>query len=341
MSRFIKLSYVVLLVFVFGLNGQPDKGKAAEKPVKLGKVQPNKEEQTKEKNGPITNHEEMTEYFPLSYYDFRIDVKNVSFERRYAPDGKGEILDVHVQLTGDYSNFSGGKDEDPEPLKYKIFVMAFNETDGHSPLGRTLVSYPSWRKGVPGSSSVIPHKSTKQIHFSHLVGDPAKTKDVTPEAVSGKKVQELKQDIVTQKRLKGEEIRLEDPTLWEYVLYLSKNSDKALDFKLYGERGPKEESARMETNYPGKALEKEASAEGNDTLYSVPEHTYTIYYSKYKTSIFTHHYSMYRPNSDYYFYNKVLILIFDPSRDKDNNNSNNYNKLIHRSVHDIGKIRVR
>ncbi|MCB1192828.1 MAG: hypothetical protein H7A23_20650 [Leptospiraceae bacterium] len=331
MRRFIKLSYVVLLVFAFGLNGQPPEKKAEKEPA-IGKVQPNKPEPKKEASAPVTDHKEMKEYFPLSYYDFRLKVKNVSFERRYAPDGKGEILDVHVQMEGDYS------DKDGKPLDYKIFVLALNESDGNSPLGRTMVSYPSWRKGIPSSSSVIPHKSTNQIHFSRLVGDPDKIKDITPEEVSGKKVQDLKKDLVEKNQLKGEEIRLEEPTLWEYVLYLSKNSDKALDFKLYGEKGPQSEAERVSTNYPKAKIDEESK---KDILNSVPEHTYTIYYSKYKTSVFTHHYTMYRPDSDYYFFNKVVVLIFDPSRDKDNKNENNYNRLVHRSVHTVGKMRVR
>lgn len=51
--------------------------------------------------------------YPLSMYDARIRLKNVSFIRRHADTGKGEFLDVQVEL----------ESRVPDNHEYSIFVL--------------------------------------------------------------------------------------------------------------------------------------------------------------------------------------------------------------------------
>ena len=59
---------------------------------------------------------------------------------------------------------------------------------------------------------------------------------------------------------------------------------------------------------------------------AVDSHTYTVFNSKYKTTVTTHHYSEFRNN--FFFFNRVAVLIF-----------NDKNELVYRNITDIGKKR--
>lgn len=75
-------------------------------------------------------------YEPVPAPDSKIDVENVSFIQRGAPDGSGEILDVVFDIV----NLDG------EPLELYAFVMAYYERDAVDAKFRRLVPFPAWRK---------------------------------------------------------------------------------------------------------------------------------------------------------------------------------------------------
>jgi hypothetical protein len=68
-----------------------------------------------------------------------------------------------------------------------------------------------------------------------------------------------------------------------------------------------------------------------DVNYGSEKQTFTVQNNKFFTTVTTHHFSLYRP--DFLFYNKVVILVFDLERPR--------NKLIFRSVKNIGKIKMK
>ena len=64
-----------------------------------------------------------------------LDVKNVSFARRYGNRGQGEIFQVTFDV---YNKIS-------KPMDLKFFVIGFHEKDNVNPSYRRRVEYPKWR----------------------------------------------------------------------------------------------------------------------------------------------------------------------------------------------------
>lgn len=67
----------------------------------------------------VASSKDNRDLYPLSMYDSRIRLKGVNFVRRHADTGKGEFLDVQVEL----------ESRVPENNEYAIYVLAgFEET---------------------------------------------------------------------------------------------------------------------------------------------------------------------------------------------------------------------
>ncbi|TGK00788.1 hypothetical protein EHO59_12705 [Leptospira semungkisensis] len=259
--------------------------------------QNNAEKDTKSGSGGV-------EYYPLAYYDDRLLVKDVSFFRRHADNGKGEFMDVMVEL----------ENRDFDPANFAIYILAVNET----PLSkvddrRELVPFPKWRQ-------YDVEESTKVINFHNLVPVKLDNKAVWGE----KRFGDVKKDY-DDKIARGERIKMPNPNLDELVHFLTNNPKDALPIVLYGEEGPNKDKVLISNFVPQNA--EDLQKQKHDSL---SKHTYTIYNAKYKTTIFSHHYTEYRPG--YFTFNKVVVLIFNPQKEK--------NKLVYRKIIDINGLKL-
>ena len=249
------------------------------------------------------NAENASYSYPIPVYDPRLQVKNVSFTRRHADNGKGEFLDVQIDIT----NLS------TESVNYKTYILAIHEQDDMAKYDDPLLPYPTWRK-------TMPEKDKKVVLFSNLM-----PQNVSPKEIWGEELYQKKLKEVEEKQLLGYKVQLEEPNMNEYIQYLLRTPDKALDFTLYGERGPVKEKVLVH-NYIGQT-EEEKKLQKHDTL---GKHTYTVYNNKYNSSVISHHYAEYRPG--YITFNKVVLMIFDPQRPK--------NKLVYRKIIEIDKVKL-
>ncbi|PJZ55273.1 hypothetical protein [Leptospira adleri] len=280
MKSFLRISVCLLLLFL----GQSSYSQNAEKP------DPNK------KDGG-------TEYYPLSYYDERLAVKNISFFRRHSDNGKGEFLDVMVEL----------ENRDFEPAKFSAYILAVNETTSVSAEKRELVPFPKWR----GYDS---ENNTFVINFQNLMPQKLEPKSVWGE----EKFNKVKKDY-DDKIARGETVKMGIPGLTEIITFLTNHPENALEFTIFGEQGPKKDQVLI-SNFVDQT-EEEKKKQAHETL---NKHTYTIYNAKYKTTLMSHHYTEYRPG--YVSYNKVVILIFNPLKEK--------NKLVYRRFIDVAGIKL-
>jgi hypothetical protein len=149
--------------------------------------------------------------------------------------------------------------------------------------------------------------------------------NVPPQEIWGEEDYKKRADEVEKQILKGYEAEMGEPSFDELLKYLSLNPGKALPFTLYGEEAPPKEKIVVH-NYTNQTPEEKKSFR-HETL---KDHTYTIYSSKYQTTIITHHYTQYRPG--FYTFNKVAVLVFDPSKEKNN--------LVIRKIIDLGKLKM-
>lgn len=290
MKRTLRISLLLILSFVaFQLIGQnnPPAPTSAEK----------KDEPKTEKYG------DLKEYYPLAIYDPRFKVGKISFVRRHAGNGKGEFMDAQIEI----------ENQVYEPLNLSIYVLAINESNSIEKDRRELVPYPKWR-------TLDPLKANHIINFSNLVPQNIDSKEIWGE----KRYTDRKAEIEAR-QLKGEKVKIGEPNLPEYVLYLSKNPQKSMPFTLYGEQGPPSDKILIHNLKP--PAEDEERRQINT---QIDKHNFTIYNARYQTTIFSHHYTQYRP--DFYTFNKVVILIFDQARPT--------NKLVYRNFLDIGNLKM-
>ncbi|RHX90793.1 hypothetical protein [Leptospira stimsonii] len=280
MKSFLRISVCLLLLFL----GQSSYSQNAEK------SDPNK------KDGG-------TEYYPLSYYDERLSVKNISFFRRHSDNGKGEFLDVMVEL----------ENRDFDPAKFSAYVIAVNETTSVSAEKRELVPFPKWRGYDTENNTFV-------INFQNLMPQKLEPKSVWGEEKFNKVKKEYDDKIA-----RGETVKMGIPSLTEIITYLTNHPENALEFTIFGEQGPKKDQVLI-SNFVDQT-EDERKKQSHDSL---NKHTYTIYNAKYKTTLMSHHYTEYRPG--YVTYNKVVILIFNPLKEK--------NKLVYRRFVDVTGIKL-
>ncbi|EKR64019.1 MULTISPECIES: hypothetical protein [Leptospira] len=280
MKPFLRILVCLLFLFV----GQMTFSQNAEKP------DPNK------KDGG-------TEYYPLAYYDERLAVKNISFFRRHSDNGKGEFLDVMVEMEN--RNF--------DAAKFSIYILAVNETTAVSAEKRDLVPFPKWRGYDAENSTLV-------INFQNLMPQKLDSKSVWGE----EKYNKAKKDY-DDRIARGEIVKMSLPALTEIITYLTNHSENALEFTIYGEQGPKKDQVLI-SNFVDQT-EEEKKKQAHESL---NKHTYTIYNAKYKTTLMSHHYTEYRPG--YLTYNKIVILIFNPLKEK--------NKLVYRKFIDVGKVKL-
>lgn len=241
-------------------------------------------------------------FTPELKIDNTIKLKDISVLRKAALNGKGDVLDVQL-------NFENLVNTTRE---YSVFVLALNESTAE--VRNSLAPPPVWRNNFPGKGKMV-------TDFSVLVPAKAREKakpDDVFKAIWGDEGFKKYKEVLDYDEQKGFNVKLGEPGLEEYAFFLSnKIATEALPFTVYSDEVKKP----TDSDYSMSADEQKKDM--NDTA---AKHSWTIFYSKYKTTVFTHHYSQFRP--DFYFFNKIVVLVFD--KDK---------KLIYRVIKDIGRIK--
>ena len=287
MNKLFKLSLFLTISLTFTLFAQETPKANTQPPAKDGAKSEAKKEDTMAM---------LKDYTPIAQLDPSLAVTGITYLKRAAHNGKGDVLDVQVNL----------ENTDHSTRDYSIYVFAYHETK--IPVVNKLAPPPVWRENDP-------HKLDTTVDFSVL--SPEK---ITPEIVWGADGLKARQEKSEKEKLKGYHYVVGEPSLNEYMLYLTKKPEKALKIKLYSEAVPKDKVT--ETNF--KNDEAELKVDMNNK--AVDSHTYTVFNSKYKTTVTTHHYSEFRNN--FFFFNRVAVLIF-----------NDKNELVYRNITDIGKKR--
>lgn len=243
-------------------------------------------------------NESVKDYQPVSIPDPELDVKNFSFVRNFGASGRGEFLNVTFDLVN----------KTDRPKEYQVYVLAAYENE-------VPVAYPStWRKKDPQRNIYL-------TPFQKLSPEPIDEKVVLGDKAAAEREGLKYKSVFNQVPLREFE---NEPTLEGYDHYLIKNPDKALKVKIFGYEAPPK-SEQIATN-----LETKKEELDRDVHYATENHTYTVQNNKYFTTVTTHHFSKFREN--YLFFNRVLILVFDPSRPASR-------KLVYRSLQKIEVIK--
>ncbi|MCS7204393.1 MAG: hypothetical protein NZ853_01710 [Leptospiraceae bacterium] len=229
-------------------------------------------------------------YFPVSIEDPRIEVREISLDRRFSPDGKGEFLDIMFNI----ENMTNQK------IDLYVWVIAYYETDAVDKEERLIVPHPTWRVYDPDKRFFL----TRYIKIT--------PRDIPTDKIWSPADPDHKTYFDVIKRMRnavGHMKLIEDiyPPVWKYVSYIMRYPTQGLPVILYGDLGPTPDKL-MFTNYiPPTPEEKRTKIFKNFV-----EHTYTVEYARRRTIFRSHHYSPYRPN--FYFFNMFRILIFDANQ---------------------------
>ena len=234
----------------------------------------------------------LQDYSPTAVASSKFQIKNINFDRRYAPTGLGEFLDVVF----DVDNLTAG------PLDLYAFIIAVAETDAVDVSYREVIPYPVWRKHDPLRGEFL-------VRYLTLTGrDGLKVDEVSRQIWD-----ETDPDFVWARTRIGAmrtsaavQVPIEDvfPPMWKFQNYFFFNPDQGLKFKLYGELGPQEADS-IQTNF----VRPTAKEQETRLFTNIDKHTYTLEHSRRRTIFRSHHYSAFRPN--YRFFNKVIVMMFE------------------------------
>ena len=232
------------------------------------------------------------DYSPIAVASSRFQIKNVNFDRRYAPTGLGEFLDVVF----DMDNLTGG------PLDLYAYIIAVAETDAVDASYREVIPYPAWRKHDPLSERYL-------VRYLTLTGrDGLKADEIAGQIwdASDPDFRWARYRVAAMRTSAAVQKPIEDvlPPMWKYQNYFFFNPENGLKFKLHGELGPLEADA-IQTNF----IRPTAKEQETRIFNNIDKHTYTLEHSRRRTIFRSHHYSQFRPN--YRFFNKVIIMVFE------------------------------
>ncbi len=241
------------------------------------------------KSGDIIKIED---FFPVSIEDPRINITDVSADRRFSPDGKGEILDVLFNIDNNTS----------DRIDLYVWVVAYYETTAVDKDERRIVPYPVWRKEDPDKKTFI----TKYIKIS--------PKDIPVNKIWAPEDPDYKNYYNVIKRMRNAlgHIKVVGdiyPPVWKYISYIMRYPTQGLPVILYGDIGPTPDKL-LYTNYQPPTPEEKKTK----IFKHIPDHTYTIDYNRRRTIFRSHHYSDYR--ADFTFFNMFRIIIFDANKAK-------------------------
>lgn len=233
---------------------------------------------------------QLQEFDPIAVKDPRFVVSNVNFDRRYAPNGVGEFLDVVF----DIRNLTS------QPVELTAYVMAFWETDAVDRNSRRLIPYPTWRTNDPARSDFM-------VHYITMT-----PRDIPPTEIWSDQDKDYKHyahiaDSIRNSVATTEPIADPLPPFWKYLSYISERPTQGLKFTLFGEKGPGQNEV-IQTNYvPQTAEEKKKKIHR-----TLSQHKYTLEHIRRMTTFRSHHYSEYR--AGYRYFNTVSIVLFDAKR---------------------------
>jgi hypothetical protein len=249
---------------------------------------------TRRKDRRKVLNESLKDQQSLPTEDPILEVRNINYLKTYASSGRGEFLNVTFDLIN----------KSEKTKEYLVYVLALHEAV-------VPVPYPSkWR-------AEDPQKNIKIIKFQKLSPELLEDKTVIGEKTTTD-MSNLKYKSVLNESLN----RQDEPTLDSFINYLIKNPDKALKVKVFGNESPAK-SEFITSNLTTLKEERD-----RDVNYATENHTWTIQNNKFTTTVTTHHFSLYR--NDYFFFNKILVLVFDPSRPNQ--------KLVYRSLQTINGL---
>ncbi len=249
---------------------------------------------TRRKDRRKVLNESLKDQQSLPTEDSNLEVKNINYLKTYASSGRGEFLNVTFDLIN----------KSEKTKEYLVYVLALHEAV-------VPVPYPSnWRADDP-------QKNIKIIKFQKLSPELLEDKIVIGEKTTAD-MANLKYKSVLNQSLN----RLDEPGLDNFINYLIKNPDKALKVKVFGNESP------AKSEYITSNLSTLKEERDRDVNYATENHTWTIQNNKFTTTVTTHHFSLYR--NDYLFFNKILVLVFDPSRPNQ--------KLVYRSLQTLNGL---
>ena len=273
MKRFVSFLLFFLSLTLFGQNPP---------------IRETTTEQPKEKGDII----KIQDYFPVSMEDPKISVTDVSVDRRFSPDGKGEILDIFFNIDNNTS----------ERIDLFVWVIAYYETDAVEKEERRIVPYPTWRVYDPDKRTYITRfiKITPKDIPIDKIWNPE-----DPDYQKYHNVIKRMRNVVGNLKVIGDVY----PPVWKYVSYIMRYPTQGVPTIMYGDIGPTPDKLLFTNFIPPTPEEKRTKI-----FKHIPDHTFTINYNRRKTIFRSHHYSDYR--ADYYFFNTFRILIFDANKAK-------------------------
>lgn len=232
------------------------------------------------------------DFYPISLESPLIDINGISLDRRFSPDGRGEILDIFFNIDNNTS----------QRIDLYVWVIAYFESNAIDPTERKIIPHPQWRVYDPDKRVFI----TKFIKITPQ--DIPIDKIWNPEDPDYKNyygvIQRMK-NAVGNLKIVGDIY----PPVWKYINYIMRYPTQGLPVILYGEQGPTLDKL-ITTNYiPPTPEEKKTKIFKN-----IPLHTYTLEFNRRRTIVRSHHYSAYR--ADFTFFNMFRILIFDANKAK-------------------------
>jgi hypothetical protein len=273
MKRFVSFLLFFLSLTLFGQNPP---------------IRETTTEQPKEKGDII----KIQDYFPVSMEDPKISVTDISVDRRFSPDGKGEILDIFFNIDNNTS----------ERIDLFVWVIAYYETDAVEKEERRIVPYPTWRVYDPDKRTYLTRfiKITPKDIPIDKIWNPE-----DPDYQKYHNVIKRMRNVVGNLKVIGDVY----PPVWKYVSYIMRYPTQGVPTIMYGDLGPTPDKLLFTNFIPPTPEEKRTKI-----FKHIPDHTFTINYNRRRTIFRSHHYSDYR--ADYYFFNTFRILIFDANKAK-------------------------
>ncbi|MCB1168196.1 MAG: hypothetical protein KDK33_18715, partial [Leptospiraceae bacterium] len=192
---------------------------------------PNITENTGENNVAVNNGSpdqiSLEDYNPIAIDDPRIEVEDLSLDRRYSPDGRGEILDVMFSIR----NLTN------DPIELYAWVLAYRETNAVDENERRWIPYPSWRVSDPAKRQFVVH--FMKITPKDIPADKIWAPKSGPDQPDGP--YEKQKEIVDRMR---DSVAAMDPIpdilppVWMYVAYISRYPTQGVHFTLHGDISP-------------------------------------------------------------------------------------------------------
>jgi hypothetical protein len=232
------------------------------------------------------------DFFPISLEDPKISITEVSADRRFSPDGKGEILDIFFNIENNTS----------DRIDLYVWVIAYYETTAVDKDERRIIPYPQWRVNDPDKKTFI-------NRFIKIT-----PKDIPIDKIWGPEDPDYKKyhSIIQRMRSAVGSIKVIGdvyPPVWKYVSYIMRYPSQGVPVILYGDIGPTPDKLLFTNYIPPTPEEKQTKI-----FKHIPDHTFTVEYNRRRTIFRSHHYTDYR--ADFYFFNMFRILIFDANKAK-------------------------